>query len=111
MFNVCFTPEISAAAYARMVRALMAATSGRVILHARIQLDRAESLTCATACMATMLGDDVPPLTQPELCCELSTMTLLEHVAGAMMNDFDFFNNNNNYDNYDNNNNSFGARV
>lgn len=83
LFNVSFSPELTAGAFSRIVRALMGASQGKMILHARIQVDRLQSLECVTACMATLLGDDLVGLETPDLCCDLPTMGLLENVIAA----------------------------
>jgi hypothetical protein len=83
LFNVTFSPEVSSGAFSRMMRALMGAAQGRLILHAHVKPDHPLSLESVTACMANLLGDEIIGLASQERSCTVTTATLLEGIAGA----------------------------
>lgn len=79
-----FSRSVSPAAYARMVRSLMILAHGRLLLLLPVLRDDPHAHMCAMACMASLQGDPLPPLPQPELCCDLGTMALLEKIVGPL---------------------------
>ena len=80
--HIRFSQDVTAVAYARIVRALMALAHGRLLLLLHMQHGDPHSTTCAEACMRSLQGDDLAPLPQQSLCCDLATMSLLENIIG-----------------------------
>jgi len=93
VFSTSFSSSLSAAAYARMARCLMGLAHGRVVLNARAPWDRPQPAACASACMASLLGLDLAPLPQAELCCDLATMSLLETIVAPLTSAWPCLNN------------------
>jgi len=93
VFSMNLSPGLSAPVCARMMRCLMGLAHGRVVLNVRAPWDRPQSATCASACMAALLGLDLAPLPQAELCCDLATMSLLETIVAPLASAWPCLNN------------------
>lgn len=79
-----FSRDVTPAAYARLVRALMVLAHGRLVLSLHVPRSSPHASACAAECMHALQGDDVASVPQADLCCDLETMSLLERIIAPL---------------------------
>ncbi len=81
VLSTTFSPRLSVAAYARVVRALLVPARGRLVIRAATALGSRFDDLCSAACVGGLHGADLPPLPRASVCADADTVSLLHGAA------------------------------
>lgn len=81
VLSTTFSPRLSVAAYARVVRALLVPARGRLVIRAATALGSRFDDLCSAACVGGLHGADLPPLPRASVCADADTVSLLRGAA------------------------------